>query len=237
MLGGGPANAISFMIPTAGLGDSYSLVAANFRTGTPPPAGRDEMLLAVDSPANENTSLTQVKGWLFHVDFVTPANSTLGIGANHSPNSLITVSPFVEAWTNAAGFSIVPQQGVSDKIQTLGDKIMTPVVYQNIGGTESLWADQTVIENFPAGPTAIRWYQFDVTGGNFPATRCTTARLWINGGDGLWRFMPSVAVDQAGNTAIGYSVSSTGIHPGIRYAGRLATDPQNDLSQGEGDNV
>ena len=44
MLTGGPANAISFMIPPAGLGDSYSLVAANFRTGDPPPAGRDEML-------------------------------------------------------------------------------------------------------------------------------------------------------------------------------------------------
>ena len=92
MLTGGPANAISFLIPPAGLGDSYSLVAANFRTGNPPPAGRDEMLLAIDSPASENMTLTQVKGWLFHVDFVTPANSTLGIGANHTPNTLITVA-------------------------------------------------------------------------------------------------------------------------------------------------
>ena len=61
------------------------------------------MLLAVDSPAIENVTLTQVKAWLFHVDFVTPANSTLGIGANHSPNSLITVNPFVDAFTNADG--------------------------------------------------------------------------------------------------------------------------------------
>ena len=194
MLGGGPANAIAFTIPIAGVGDSYSLVAANFRTGTPPPAGRDEMLLAVDSPANENTSLTTVKGWLFHVDFANPANSTLGIGANHTPNALMTVSPFVEAWTNAAGFSIVPQQGIADKIQTLGDKIMTPVVYQNLGGTESLWADQTVMVSFPAGPTAVRWYQFDVTGGNFPANP-VQQQTFSNGGDGVWRFMPSIAVD------------------------------------------
>ena len=169
MLSGGPANAIGFTIPLAGVGDSYSLVAANFRTGTPPPAGRDEMLLAVDSPASENISLTTVKGWLFHVDFANPGNSTLGLGANHTPNALMTVSPFVEAWTNAAGFSIVPQQGTGDRIQTLGDKIMTPVVYQNLGGTESLWADQTVMVSFPAGPSAVRWYQFDVTGGSFPA--------------------------------------------------------------------
>jgi hypothetical protein len=232
MLGGGPANAISFMIPIAGLGDSYSLVAATFRTGTAPLAGEDEFLLDVDSPASNPTTLTQVKGWRFHVDFVIPANSTLGIGTNHSPNALITVSPFVEAWTNTGGFSLVPQQGTADKIQTLGDKIMTPVVYQNRAGTESLWADQTNILNFPSGPTIIRWYQFDVTGGTFPAT-AAQQQDWSNANDGLWRFMPSIAVDQNGNTAIGYSMSSPSMFPGIRYAGRLATDPPNDLSQGE----
>jgi hypothetical protein len=45
--------------------------------------------------------------------------------------------------------------------------------------------------------------------------------------------MPSIAVDQNGNTAIGYATSSASIHPGIRYAGRLETDPPNDLGQGE----
>ena len=212
MLTGAPATAISFLIPPAGLGDSYSLVAAEFRTGNAPPAGRDEMLLAVDSPATENVTLTQVKAWLFHVDFVTPANSTLGIGANHTPNTLITVNPFVDAFTNATGFTIVPQQGTSHKLDTLGDKIMTPVVYQNRGGTESLWADQTIVLNFPNGPTAVRWYQFDVTGGTFPATP-VQQQTWTNGNDGLWRFMPSIAVDQSGNAAIGYAVSSPSLVP------------------------
>ena len=232
MLSGGPANAISFTIPTAGLGDSYSLVPAGFRTGTPPPAGRDEMLLAVDSPSTENVTLTQVKAWLFHVDFVIPTNSTIGIGANHTPNSLITVNPFVDAFTNATGFTMVPQQGTSQLLDTLGDKIMTPLVYQNFGSTESLWADQTVVLNFPNGPTVVRWYQFDVTGGTFPATP-VQQQDWSNGSDGLWRFMPSVAVDQNGNTAIGYAVSDSSLLPGIRYAGRLVSDPPSNLGQGE----
>ena len=233
MLAGQPnPTAIAFTILPAGLGDSYSMVPATFRTGTAPPAGRDEFLLDVDSPFNENTTLTTVKGWLFHVDFANPANSTLGLTGNHNPNQLITVNGFVEAWTNAAGFSIVPQQGTSDKIQTLGDKIMTPVVYQNRAGTESLWADQTNILNFPNGPTIIRWYQFNVTGGGFPPT-AAQQQDWSNGNDGVWRFMPSIAVDNAGNTAIGYSTSSSTMFPGIRYAGRLATDPLNNLAQGE----
>jgi len=225
---------VSFLVAIAGLGDSYSLQPAGFRTGDPPPADRDEMLLAVDATF-AGVTLTQVHGWLFHVDFANPANSTLGLGADHTPNAEITVAPFVQAWTDTAGFTLVPQQGTSAKLDTLGDKIMTPVVYQNRNGTESLWADQTTILNYPNGPTAVTWYQFDVTGGNFPATP-VQQQEWTNGGDGLWRFMPSIAVDQNGNMAIGYSTSKgdpSGIHPGIRYAGRLATDPPNDLGQGE----
>src|SRR5437879_13040374 len=45
--------------------------------------------------------------------------------------------------------------------------------------------------------------------------------------------MPSIAVDQSGNTVIGYSTSSTAIFPSIRYAGRLANDPPSNMGQGE----
>ena len=157
----------------------------------------------------------------------------MGVGANHSPNSLITVDPFIDAFTTANGFTIVPQQGTANRIQTLGDKIMTPLTYFNQGGTESLWADSTVCQDANCTqPTGVRWYQFDVTGGNFPATP-VQQQTWTNGGDGLYRFMPSVAVDNSGNAAIGYSVSSSSIFPGIRYAGRLAGDPPGNLGQGE----
>jgi hypothetical protein len=230
MLTGGPANAIAFTLGFAGVGDSYSFVAANFRTGDPPPAGRDEMVLAVDATV-PGATLTQVHARFFHVDFVTPSNSTFGVGPDHTPNAEITVNPFVQAWT-ASTYNLVPQQGTSQKLDTLGDKIMTPLVYQNRNGTESLWADQTTMLNFPNGPTAVSWYQFDVTGGNFPATP-VQQQEWTNGGDGLFRWMPSIAVDQDGNTAIGYSASSDSIFAGIRYAGRLAGDPANDLGQGE----
>ncbi|PYL20104.1 MAG: hypothetical protein DMF44_15290, partial [Verrucomicrobia bacterium] len=213
MLSGGPANAIGFTVGLAGVGDSYSFVAANFRTGDPPPVGRDEMVLAVDATI-PGATLTQVHARFFHVDFANPGNSTLGVGSDHTPNAEITVDPFVQAWT-ASTYVLVPQQGTADKLDTLGDKIMTPVVYQNRGGTESLWADQTVMLNFPNGPTAVAWYQLNVTGGTFPAAP-VQQQTWTNGNDGLFRWMGSIAVDQNGNTALGYSVSSSDMFPAIR---------------------
>jgi hypothetical protein len=177
-------------------------------------------------------TLTKVKGWKFHVDFSNPGNSTLGSDAAHHPNAQITVNGFVDAFTNN-GTNLIPQSGTSQRLDTLGDKIMTPVVYQNRNGTESLWADHTVCTDVNCtGPTAVRWYQFNVTGGNFPATPAQQ-QSWTNGNDGLWRWMPSIAVNGDGNTAIGYSASSPARFPSIRYAGRLAIDALNNLAQGE----
>jgi hypothetical protein len=234
MLNGDPSpTAIAFTVPLAGVGDSYSFVPASFRTGNAPPAGRDEMLLAIDSPATGGVSLTQVHARFFHVDFVTPGDSTFGVGADHTPNAEITVDPFVDAFTSAAGFTIVPQLGTSQRVDTLGDKIMTPMVYRFDGANESLWTSNTVCTDAPCTqPTGIRWYQFDVTGGTFPGTP-VQQQTWTNNSDGLYRFMSSIAVDNAGDTVIGYSVSSSSINPGIRYAGRLSADPPSNLGQGE----
>jgi len=50
---------------------------------------------------------------------------------------------------------------------------------------ESLWASQTVSPEITRnGPTAVRWYQFNVTGGNFPATP-VQQQSWNNGNDGF----------------------------------------------------
>jgi hypothetical protein len=226
LISGGPLNAIGFTILHPDLGRIY-MVPASFRAGAPPPEGRQEFLLAINA-GDAGVMQTDVRGWLFHVDFNNPNNSTLGIGPDHSPNAEITVNGFI----NAGFRAIVPQPEMSENLDSLANRIMTPVVYQNRNGTESLWADHTVMLNFPDGPSAIRWYQFDVTGGKFPVTP-VQQQDWSNGNDGLWRWMPSIAVDQNGNAAIGYSTSSENIFPSIRYAGRFATDALNNLGQGE----
>ena len=98
-IGAPNAGAIAFTITPANIGDAYSLVPATFRTGLAPPVGTPEYFLAVDSPASAGVTLTQVHAWRFHVDFVTPANSTFGVGAGHTLDANITVNGFVDAFT------------------------------------------------------------------------------------------------------------------------------------------
>lgn len=233
MINGNPANTIAFSILPADLGDKYSLVPASYRTGSAPPVGAAEYVMAINSSAVAGTVENQVAVWRFHADFATPANSTFGVGAGHTPDGTITVNNFVDAFTSA-GTAIVPQPGTTRLLDTLGDKLMYPLIYQNRGGTESIYSTHTVNNNQAGtGPTAIRWYQFNVTGGTIPATP-TQQETFNNSNDGVWRFMPSINVDRQGNLAIGYAASaSTVVEPAIRYAGRLVTDAPGSLVQGE----
>ncbi|MGA9998369.1 MAG: DUF4214 domain-containing protein, partial [Pyrinomonadaceae bacterium] len=228
--------AIAFTITPANLGDKYSLVPATFRNGISPVTGgttvTPEYFMAINSSATAGTVENQVFTWRFHADFVTPANSTFGVGAGHTPDGTTTVTNFVDAFTSA-GTAIVPQNGTTRLLDTLGDKLMYPLVYQNLGGVESIYASHTINNNQGGtGPTAIRWYQLNVTGSTIPATP-TQQQTFNNAADGLWRFMPSLAVDGAGNLAIGYAESSSTTEPAIAYAGRLLADPPNTLAQGE----
>jgi hypothetical protein len=224
--------AVAFTVDAATLGDAYSLLPATFRTGAAPSAGTPEYFLAINSPVTAGTVENQVFAWRFHVDFNTPNNSTFGVGGVHTPNGTITVDSFVDAFSSTSS-NIIPQTPGAAMLDALGDRLMYPVVYQNLSGAESLWASHTVNNNENGtGPAAIRWYQFNVTGSTIPATPAQQ-QTFNNGADGLWRWMPSIAVDSQGNTSIGYSVSSFTMDPAIRYAGRLASDPLNSLSQGE----
>src|ERR1043166_5130411 len=235
MINGGSANTIAFSILPADLGDQYSLLPATFRAGNPPPAGQPEWFMDVNSSATAGTVETQVFVRRFHADFTTPANSFFGVGTSHTPDATINVNGFVDAFDGTSGTDIVPNgtATTTQYLDTLGDKLMYPLVYQNLGGVESVYASQTVNNNQNGtGPTAIRWYQFNVTG-NTISTSPVQQQSFNNNNDGLWRWMPSINVDNAGNVAIGYTASSATVDPGIRYAGRLATDPLNTLAQGE----
>src|SRR5207237_8103946 len=79
------------------------------------------------------------------------------------------------------------------------------------------------------GVAGIRWIELrNVTNGPVSVFQQSTYQP-----DTTWRWMGSTAMDGSGNLALGFSASSASVAPGLRYAGRLATDPLNTLAQGE----
>jgi len=96
-----------------------------------------------------------------------------------------------------------------------------------MGGHESSVVTEAVDEN-SADHAGIRWYEI--------RNATSSPSIYQQGTyapDADHRWMPSGAMDKAGDIAIGYSISSTTVNPGVRYSGRLYSDPLGQLAQGE----
>jgi hypothetical protein len=69
--------------------------------------------------------------------------------------------------------------------------------------------------------SALRWFELRNTGADWSLYQEST----YDPNDGHDRLMSSIAMDRAGNIALGFSVSSSAIHPSIHYTVRYAGDP------------
>jgi hypothetical protein len=152
----------------------------------------------------------------YHVDFTNPANSTFTLEANVSAASFTSLCSTTR--------NCVPQAGTSSRLDAIGDRLMFRNAYRQFSdGHESLLNNYTVSANSVAG---IRWFELQRTQpGNWGIFQQSTYQP-----DTTWRWMGSIASDNQGNIALGFSASSSSINPQIRYAGRLTTDPLNTLS-------
>jgi hypothetical protein len=89
---------------------------------------------------------------------------------------------------------------------------MYRLAYRNFGDHESIVANHTVVAH--TGATGVRWYEIRDPNG--------TPAIYQQGTfapDTDYRWMASIAMDKAGNIGVGYSVSSSGTFPAIRYTG------------------
>jgi hypothetical protein len=78
------------------------------------------------------------------------------------------------------------------------------------------------------GGSGIRWYELRI---NNQAVSLFQQGTFAP--DTLYRWMGSAAMDKTGNIAIGYSVSSSGMFPSIRFTGRNPADPLGTMSATE----
>ena len=198
------------------------LLPADLDGSTAPPAGSPEYFLNFDGN-DESLDL-----WQFHVDWTTPANSWFGTSSTNSSPTNIPVAAFTEACgetvteLNYTTGACIPQTGTTQKLDSYGDRLMYRLAYRNFGTYEALVVNHTVTLGTNGSQTGIRWYELQNqdTGAGFGLYQQGTYAP-----DSSYRWMGSIAMDQAGDIAMGYSVSDSTMSPSIRYTGRLATDP------------
>jgi hypothetical protein len=204
--------AISFDAPSA----EFTLLPSNARLQTgAPPAGSPNYFATVGF----TNALTVYK---FHADWNSVGNSTF-------------TGPFLSG-TSTAFATFSPTTGTvpspKNALDTLYPRLMMQNQYSNLGGVESLWNSHTVgATGTSSTQAALRYYQVKVTGGTVETN--ATQAFTYSPDTTVHRFMPSVAVDRAGDMAIGYTATSSTLNPAVRYAARLAGDPVNSISQTE----
>jgi subtilisin-like proprotein convertase family protein len=168
----------------------------------------------------------------FHVDFTTPANSTF-TERTGSPLSVAAFDPV----TVPDSRNVIPEPSVSSGsyLDAIGDRLMFRLAYRNLGSSETLIVNHTVnAATNPSYRAGVRFYELTRTSPNAPFT-IAEQQTWAGApGDTVHRWMGSGAMNFQGDIAVGYSVSSSSVHPSIRYAAKLYTDPAGSgLAQGE----
>lgn len=200
MRNGAAATQVCFHLSSAYGG----LLPSDLDGSTLPPAGSPNFFL--------NFGTNSLNLWKFHVDFGTPGNSTLTGPTN------IPVAAFAAACN---GGVCIPQPGTSQKLDSLGDRLMYRLAYRNFGTYQSLVVNHSVSgsgrgKNQTVG---VRWYEL-----RSPNGTPTIFQQGTFSPDSTYRWMGSIAMDKLGDMALGYSASSGSVFPSIRYTGRLATD-------------
>jgi hypothetical protein len=206
---------------TVALGDTLQglLVPADLDGQRPPAASAPALYLRhVDGEAA--TGADRLEIYEFDVDFTTPANTTVT-----GPTSLAHA-----AFASLCGFSTdcIPQPGTTQRLESWTEYPMWRLQYRNFAYHETLVGNHAV--DAGGGRAGVRWFELR----RLPAGAWTVRQdaTWAPGTEHRW--MGSAALDQLGNLAVGCSTASDTVFPSLRYAGRLAADPLNQLSQGEG---
>ncbi|MGW4161697.1 hypothetical protein [Streptomyces sp. NPDC004788] len=229
MLNGNPAGFVCFGCDTGiGLngGDGFTRLSSD--TGMLPADFDGTRLPTFGAPATLTriTGNNTLRSFAFHVDWQVPANSTLTQLAD------VTVADFN---TSLSG---IPQPDTTQTLDPLSDRLMHRLQYRNFGTYESMVVNHTVNVD-GAGHAGVRWYELHRPAGG---ANWILHQQGTFAPDAAHRWMGSIAMDKAGNMALGYSVSSAPatptaqnpkVYPSIRAAARLAGDPLGLLPQSE----
>jgi hypothetical protein len=218
--------------------DRTKLLAGDNRDSpTPPPITEDEFFIgSVGDIDNAHLSL-----YSMHItNWATGQATMTGIG-NSQP---ITVASYNGSCSGQFGGACVPQKGISDRVDSLGDRLMYRFAYWEdvvspnfnpnppIPATVQHWFVNGDVES-SSGQIGVRWYEFIANQKTVPVTSLQVFQQGTYAGvpgDSNYRWMGSLTRDNQADILVGYSESSSNMYPSIAVAGRKFTDTLGTLS-------
>lgn len=225
LAGDGTAEMIAFLGPVQeGTSDYCFFLMPADLDGSPPPDGTPNLFTCVQSDEFPPVPADAIGVFAFHTDFATPAGSTFT-----KLDSVLTAPFDIDLCDFSDIFECIPQPDTMQKVDGLALFFSNRVQFRDFGTFQTLVVTFAVdAGDFPDHAA----FRYEVVRRNLDGT-FTIPEQATFAPDANHRWIASGALDGAGNLAVGYSVSSGSVFPSIRYAGRLATDPPNGLSQGE----
>jgi len=175
----------------------------------PPPGAPEIYYTFLDNSFHGGSDRLELRA--FHVDWVTPANSTFTIVGNPA------VTAFTYTVCGFFNFNCAPQPGTGQKVDVLSEWPMFRLAYRRFGTHEAM------VGNFAvpvSGRAAPRWFELRGSGTSWTMFQEGT----YDPDSTAHRFMGSIAQDREGSIALGYSAMSGTVSPAIRFATRLAGD-------------
>lgn len=185
-----------------------------------------------DDGAGYGATVDALNVWDLRVKWRSTPVASLTLATQLPTAGFDSIFPCVGSGGNSRDCLPQPGVGPTQEIDILSyrQRPTHRLAYRNFKDYETLVTNQSVEAS--TGVAGVRWYEIrrDASGAYSLFQQGT-----INPGDGVHRWMGSVAQDKKGNMAAGYSVvNGTTVFPGIRYTGRLAGDPLGTMPQGEG---
>ena len=222
LTGDGSAEQICFVLSP---GDGAPL-PADIDSSLAPPSNQDEFFMSLWDP-------THLSLYSLHPDYQNPSNSTV---TGNNGSQLISVPAFTPACNGAYDGACVPQKGIPDQLDVLGDRLLYRLAY---------WEDPPLMNVLATPPKPIpsqhwyalhdstasggneapRWYEFTAPIKAVPVTGISLFQSGTFAPDSNCRWMGSIARDKKYDILMGYSESSSNLYPSIGITGRTLGDP------------
>ena len=219
MLAGNSATFTRFVLPAlSGFGFQAS-TPADLDGPNPPPANAPAIIMrhrdteVHSGPGSAPGDLLEM--WRLDVDWNNTSNTSLTQIAS------IDVADFDSSLCGLTSFNCFPQPGTGTTLDPLREVIMNRLQYMNHDDYETLVGNYVVdVDGTNLG--GVRWFELRRVGG--------AAGAWTLHQEGTYtidndnRFMAGISMDQSGNIALAYNVSSSSTFPSLRYTGRSFDD-------------